>query len=227
MSWAENVDLSNKVGQGTYVVGAMGKDKEIIAQGSQNKEINITGENDTAYNVLAYVGGQITLGDQNTQNVNISTTGTNAYGMMSLYGGSKITVNGDTLTINAKGTDYAIGLQAQSNSQEPAAKIDINTKNTVINASTDAHEPVKGEYPAIGIIAYSGSQVNINNNLTVNAPTAISTRGLATININQGGKGTVKMNGDISFDYDDKTSGTTIDSNVNINLTNKDSYSEG
>lgn len=227
MSWAENVDLSNKVGQGTYVVGAMGKDKEIIAQGSQNKEINITGENDTAYNVLAYVGGQITLGDQNTQNVNISTTGTNAYGMMSLYGGSKITVNGDTLTINAKGTDYAIGLQAQSNSQEPAAKIDINTKNTVINASTDAHEPVKGEYPAIGIIAYSGSQVNINNNLTVNAPTAISTRGLATININQGGKGTVKMNGDISFDYDDKTSGTTIDSNVNINLTNKDSYLKG
>lgn len=227
MPWAEDVDLSNKVGQGTYVVGAMGKDKEIIAQGSQNKEINITGENDTAYNVLAYVGGQITLGDQNTQNVNISTTGTNAYGMMSLYGGSKITVNGDTLTINAKGTDYAIGLQAQSNSQEPAAKIDINTKNTVINASTDAHEPVKGEYPAIGIIAYSGSQVNINNNLTVNAPTAISTRGLATININQGGKGTVKMNGDISFDYDDKTSGTTIDSNVNINLTNKDSYLKG
>lgn len=227
MAWAEDVDLSNKVGQGTYVVGAMGKDKEIIAQGSQNKEINITGENDTAYNVLAYVGGQITLGDQNTQNVNISTTGTNAYGMMSLYGGSKITVNGDTLTINAKGTDYAIGLQAQSNSQEPAAKIDINTKNTVINASTDAHEPVKGEYPAIGIIAYSGSQVNINNNLTVNAPTAISTRGLATININQGGKGTVKMNGDISFDYDDKTSGTTIDSNVNINLTNKDSYLKG
>lgn len=227
MVWAEDKVLSNEVGHGTYVVGAMGKDKEIIAQGSLNKEINITGENDTTFSVLAYVGGQITLGDQNTQNVNISTTGTNAYGMMSLYGGSKITVNGDTLTINAKGTDYAIDLQAQSNSQEPAAKIDINTKNTVINASTDAHEPVKGEYPAIGIIAYSGSQVNINNNLTVNAPTAISTRGLATININQGGKGTVKMNGDISFDYDDKTSGTTIDSNVNINLTNKDSYLKG
>lgn len=112
--------------------------------------------------------------------------------MMSLYGGSIITVNGDTLNINVHGTDYAIGMQAQSNSQEPAAKIDINTKNTIINASTDATEPVEGEYPAIGIIAYSKSEVNINNNLTVNAPTAISTRGQSTININQDGKGTVK-----------------------------------
>lgn len=164
MAWAED-DLSNVKGSGLLLADACawGKDAVITATGSKNKNINITGENDTTFSVLANVGGQITLGDQNTQNVNISTTGTNAYGMMSRYGGSKITVNGDTLTINAKGTDYAIGLQAQSNSQEPAAKIDINTKNTVINASTDAHEPVKGEYPAIGIIAYSGSTVNIAN----------------------------------------------------------------
>lgn len=237
MSWAEDVDLSNKVGQGTYVVGAMGKDKEIIAQGSQNKEINITGENDTAYNVLAYVGGQITLGDQNTQNVNISTTGTNAYGLMALHAGEKtapdigkgshITVNGDTLNINVHGTEYAIGMQAQDNSRSPKATIDINTKNTVINASTDVDKVVGGEHTAIGIVAYSGSQVNIKNNLTVNAATAISTRGNSTININQDGTGTVKLNGDISFDYDDATSKTTVDSNVYINLTNKDSYLNG
>lgn len=228
MAWAED-DLSNVKGSGLLLADACawGKDAVITATGSKNKNINITGENDTTFSVLANVGGQITLGDQNTQNVNISTTGTNAYGMMSRYGGSKITVNGDTLTINAKGTDYAIGLQAQSNSQEPAAKIDINTKNTVINASTDAHEPVKGEYPAIGIIAYSGSTVNIANNLTVNAGTAISTRGYSTININQDGTGTVKMNGDISFNYDEKTSGTPIDSTVNLNLTNEESYLNG
>lgn len=238
MAWAENVDLSNKVGQGTYVVGAMGKDKEIIAQGSQNKEINITGENDTAYNVLAYVGGQITLGDQNTQNVNISTTGTNAYGLMALHAnenvvaevgkGSHITVNGDTLTINVHGTEYAIGMQAQNNSRSPKATIDINTKNTVINASTDEdHADAGGEHTAIGIVAYSGSTVNIKNNLTVNAATSISTRGKSNVIINKDGKGTVKLNGDISFDYDDKTSGTVIDSNLNINLANADSYLNG
>lgn len=237
MAWAEDMDLSNKVGHGTFVVGAMGKDKEIIAQGSQNKEINITGENDTAYNVLAYVGGQITLGDQNTQNVNISTTGTNAYGLMALHAnekdapdvgkGSHIIVNGDTLTINVHGTEYAIGMQAQNNSRSPKATIDINTKNTVINAITDEDKVVGGEHTAIGIVAYSGSKVNINNNLTVNAATAISTRGNSTININQDGTGTVKLNGDISFDYDDATSKTTVDSNVYINLTNKDSYLNG
>lgn len=232
MSWAED-DLSNVKGAGQYLdaTAALGKDAVITATGSQNKNINIIGENDTendtTYSVLAYVGGQITLGDQNTQNVNISTTGTNAYGMMSLYGGSKITVNGDTLTINAKGTDYAIGMQAQSNSQTPAAEIDINTKNTVINASTDATKQVNGEYPAIGIVAYSGSKVNINNNLTVNAATAISTRGYSTININQDGTGTVKMNGDISFNYDKNTSQTPIDSTVNLNLTNEESYLNG
>lgn len=234
MAWAEEVDLSNKVGHGTYVVGAMNKEAEISATGSQNKNINITGENDTAYNVLAYLGGQITLGDQNTQNVNISTTGTNAYGLMALHAnkgevgkGSHITVNGDTLTINVHGTEYAIGMQAQNNSRSPKATIDINTKNTIINATTDTDVVDAGEHNAIGIIAYSGSIINIKNNLTVNAATAISTRGNSTININEDGTGTVKMNGDISFNYNKPTSGTTIDSTVNLNLTNAESYLNG
>lgn len=240
MAWAEDV-LSNVKGSGLLLADACawGKDRVITATGSKNKNINIIGENDTTFSVLAYIGGQITLGDQNTQNVNISTTGTDAYGLTAMHknkdkdttdvgNGSHITVNGDTLNINVHGTEYAIGMQAQNNSWSPnKATIDINTKNTVINASTDATEPVKGEYPAIGIVAYSGSLVNINNNLTVNALTAISTRGQSTININQYGKGTVKMNGDISFNYDEKTSGTPIDSTVNLNLTNEESYLNG
>lgn len=224
MSWAEDKNFEGT--GGLFVVRATVNKEETV----KNENINITGK-DVTFTVLADgnsdgQGGHITLGDGNTQNVNISATGKDAYGMMSLYGGSNITVNGDTLTINAKGTGYAIGLQAESVSQKPPAEIDINTKNTVINAITDA-DKVKGEYPAIGIIAYSGSQVNIKNNLTVNALTAISTRGRSIININKDGKGTVKMNGDISFNYDEKTSKTTIDSTVNLNLTNEESYLNG
>lgn len=239
MAWAADV-LSNVKGAGTYLddTAALGKDAVITATGSQNKNINITGENDTTFSVLAYVGGQITLGDQNTQNVNISTTGTNAYGLMAMHEnvvpggvgkGSHITVYGDTLNINVHGTEYAIGMQAQNNSWSPnKATIDINTKNTVINASTDEdHVDAGGEHTAIGIVAYSGSTVNIKNNLTVNAATSISTRGKSNVIINKDGKGTVKLNGDISFDYDDKTSGTVIDSNLNINLANADSYLNG
>lgn len=232
MAWAENVDLSNIKGTGLSVVRAsVGEEKS--ATGTKNENINITGNN-TVYTVLANGsnpktngGGHIILGDNNTKTVNITSTGSSTYGLMSLYGGSKIAVNGDTLNINVHGTQYAIGMQAQSNSQTPAAEIDINTKNTIINASTDEDKVEGGEHTAIGIVAYSGSTVNIKNNLTVNAATAISTRGNSTININQDGTGTVKLNGDISFDYDDATSKTTVDSNVNINLTNKDSYLNG
>lgn len=232
MAWAEDVDLSNVEGTGLSVVRAtVGKEK--FATGAKNENINITG-NDTIYTVFANGsdpkttgGGHITLGDDNTKTVNITSTGSSTYGMMSLYGGSKITVNGDTLNINVHGTDYAIGMQAQSNSQTPAAEIDINTKDTIINATTDEDVVDKGEHNTIGIIAYSGSTVNIANNLTVNAGTAISTRGHSTININKDGTGTVKLNGDISFNYDEKTSKTTIDSTVNLNLTNEESYFNG
>lgn len=244
MSWAEDVDLSNYSGTTVFntdnkmVAGVLDNKGKDIA--SKNESINVTtkdADNDWIFAVYACnsndKGGEpyssITLGDKDiTKAVNISATGKYAYGMVSLLGGSNITVNGDTLTINAKGTDYAIGMQAQSNSQEPAAKIDINTKNTVINASTDNDNAKPGEeHTAIGIVAYSGSTVNIANNLTVNAGTAISTRGKSTININEDGTGTVKMNGDISFNYDEKTSKTTIDSTVNLNLTNEESYLNG
>lgn len=232
MSWAEdqivNADLSDYENNGVWSLGAPnGYTINSNVDGDVNKNINITGTDDTKYATFAYFGGVVNIGDEHTESVNITTTGKQTYGMFSAGGGSKMTVNGDTLTINAKGKDYAIGMHAESDSQTPSAEIDINTKNTVINASTDEDKEVDGEHTAIGIVAYSGSKVNIKNNLTVNAATAISTRGNSTININEDGTGTVKLNGDISFDYDDKTSGTPIDSSVNINLTNKDSYLKG
>lgn len=239
MAWADNVDLSNaskilEAQAGVKTVVDANKGVTISATGQKNQNINIAGNidsDDWMIATYAHNDGNITLGDKNTETVAISaqTKGSRAYGLMSLYSGSKITVNGDTLTINAHGKEYAIGMQAQSNSQIPAAEIVINAKNTVVNASTEVEEAPDGdgESPAIGIVAYSGSKVTINNNLTVNAATAISTRGNSTININQDGKGTVKLNGDISFDYNEPTSATTVDSNVNINLTNKDSYLNG
>lgn len=203
----------------------------ITATGEKNQDINLTAQTDngTIYTVYARNGGTIQLGDETPQSVTITSTGKNAYGIMSLLNGSNVTINGDTLTINAHGTDYAMGMQAQSNSGTPAT-IDINTKNTIINASTDVDASTLkdgDENPAIGLISYSGSTVTIHNNLTINAPTAISTRGHSTVTINPEGTGTVKLNGDISFNYDAKTSGTSIDSTVDINLTNAESYLNG
>lgn len=84
----------------------------ITATGEKNQDINLTAQTDngTIYTVYARNGGTIQLGDETTQNVTITSTGKNAYGIMSLLNGSNVTINGDTLTINAHGTDYAMGM---------------------------------------------------------------------------------------------------------------------
>ena len=224
MSWAEDVNLSNYSGTTVFdtdnkmVAGVLEDEGQAIA--SKNENINVTTKDTDNIWVFAVSArapknqqegqySKITLGTEETKTINVSSTGKYAYGLFSGGKGSNITVNGDTLTINVHGKEYAIGMHAQSNSQTPAAEIDINTKNTIINASTEVEEAPDGdgESPAIGIISYSGSKVTINNNLTVNAATAISTRGNSTININPDGTGTVKLNGDISFDYNSNFAG--------------------
>lgn len=146
-----------------------------------------------------------------------------------------VTVNGENLTINAyseKG--YAVGIWAQNNSTDRENEADrsavtINAQNTtiIVNSGVKEADPDSGEYNNIGIVNYSQGIVKINNNLTIQAGTAISTRGNAKTVINEDGTGTVKIDGDINFNYDKPTSGTAVDAIVDINLTNADSYLKG
>lgn len=213
----------------------------VLAEGgslsSNTGEINITNSyfDDDNYGVVAQDKGTVNLGDSGvTKAINVTVKGASPTGLFSYYhDGAKINVAGDNFNVNVHGVDKAYGIWVQSNipteDQDPIpAEVNIDAKNTVIDVSTDVDKKDDaGEHTAIGIVAYSGSKLNINNNLTVNAATAISTRGNSTININKNGTGTVKMNGDISFNYDEKTSKTTIDSTVNLNLTNEESYLKG
>ncbi len=232
----KTMDLSN--------ISVSDKTHSVVAGGTgtlnaNTEEINIsnsyTKDSQANYGVIAQQTGTVNLGDSGvTKAINVTVKGANPTGLISFYHyGAKINVAGDNFNVNVHGVDTAYGIWVQSNipttDEKPIpAEVNINAKNTVIDVSTDVDKKDDaGEHTAIGIVAYSGSKLNINNNLTVNAATAISTRGNSTININQDGTGTVKLNGDISFEYDGKSSGTTVDSNVNINLTNKDSYLNG
>ena len=67
----------------------------------------------------------------------------------------------------------------------------------------------------------------VKGNLTVIADTAIVARGDAKVVINEDKSSTVKLNGDIDFNYDKKTSGTKVDADVTINLVGSDSYWKG
>ena len=79
----------------------------------------------------------------------------------------------------------------------------------------------------MGLVNYSNGKIIVKGNLTVDAGTAISTRGNAQTIINKDGNSTVKINGDINFNYDQLTSGTAVDAVVDINLNNENSYLNG
>ena len=192
-------------------------------------------------------GGTINIGDNSTKNINLTAkaSGSNqATGIFCLRAvndpakdkgvyakPSFVNIEGENLNITANSKNgMAVGIWAQNNTGEKnnESTVTINAKNTVINVTSgDKNPESSGQYKNIGIVAYSSSKVNINNNLTINAGTAISTRGYAQTVINKDGNGTVKINGDINFNYDKPSSGTAVDATVDINLTNKDSFLNG
>lgn len=109
-------------------------------------------------------------------------------------------------------------------------KLVINAENTIINATTGTDiDPQDKEHRAIGIVAFSEVEVEINGNLYVNAGSAIATRGKALININKDKNADtiVQLNGDINFNYDQPTSKTPVRAVVNINLLNDKSFLKG
>lgn len=147
---------------------------------------------------------------------------------------SKIEVSSKNLVINVESTNnagYCAGIWAANYTNKTSdvkySEVNIDSDNIIINATSSFKDKDSGEYYNIGVVAYSNGRVNIDGNLTINAGTAISARGNSVININEQGDDTVKINGDVSFNFNKGTSGTTVDADVLINLTNEDSYLNG
>ena len=65
--------------------------------------------------------------------------------------------------------------------------------------------------------------------MEINAATVLSTRGGAVTKINAANDAskTIKLNGDINFNYQKESSGTPVQADVTINLANADSYLKG
>ena len=171
------------------------------------------------------------LGTANESEVNIKAKGNQSVMGIFLegtpkYNGPQMTINGKNLNVSAESSGYyAHGIYVANNTSDrggkDTTKLVINSENTVISANADTKEH------EIGIATYSQGQVEVNGNLEINAANAIVTRGGSTISINKNGDKTVKINGDILFDYDAPTSGTKVDADVSINLNNADSVLNG
>lgn len=164
--------------------------------------------------------------------------------------GQQLTVNGQTF-FTGSGVELAIGTKGVTNTVSInssnkyvvfsgyGAEVNINAENININSYADFAAPavwgegggfisLNGENINLkskeyGLVAFSGSELNVNGNLTVNADRAIGTRGDSTIDINTDGKNTTVLNGDIVFETLYTGSGNVINSNININLSGEES----
>lgn len=186
--------------------------------------------------VEAQPGSRVTIGNANSSTtINVTSDtwimGVRAVGPGNTGGqGAYVEINGKNLTVNAESTgtdpgDTVYGLYAQNASTNAAenerATLVVNAENTVINVASGA------EGAASGLVAMSQGILKVNGNLEVNADDAIVARGGAIVRVNEAGDKTVKLNGNIDFNFDKATSGTVADADVLVNLNGAGSYWNG
>lgn len=196
-------------------------DNSNIALSASEISIEANGYNTTA--IEAVEGGQIDIGNENS-NVSISSIGSSqVVGVRSDDVNSSINITADTVSIHTENTSedgYSVGLMALNNSQSSTRPDDSASINITANTTTITSD-------GVGVSAYSNSRVNLDTGLVLNAPTAIEARGNSLLNINPNGDKTVVIKGDVSFGRTDTDSGNILDAEVNINLSGAQSEWKG
>lgn len=181
----------------------------------QGAKINVSAEGKKARGLYAQDNNKISAGNAGSD-IQISVKGEDAIGVLALVHGT-VDLNGKNAVINAEGSQASEGIHVQNNDmndKDNRATVNVNTENTTINAKS-------------ALVAMSNSVLNVSSNLVTNGKNAILTRGNSDVNINVDGKHTTQLNGDIVFNYDGASSGTGIDSNVNVNLNGEGSFWTG
>ncbi|MBR3930244.1 MAG: autotransporter domain-containing protein, partial [Alphaproteobacteria bacterium] len=179
--------------------------------------------------LVAYNNGILNIGGADTESVKISSVNENA--IYTAYKGdfadkrnSVTNVTGKDISISTKADELG-ALQVASNvldiDDANVATINVNGDNILITA------PETGVYQGIAIAAMSKGVANIEGNTTIRAQNAILARGDAKVNINTSGENTVKMLGDINFNYKEKTSGSPVNANIDVTLVGADSFWKG
>ena len=189
--------------------------------------------------------GTLILGGNQTETIQVNvdvagtgvddgkTYGLDAIGVWALNNYTEAqTNNGGNITITAKDLSInvhseqgsAYGVLAQNSTTHTTAKpstVVINADNTRIVATSGE------EGGAAALVAFSQGILEVNGNLYASADDVIVARGEAVVRINESNTKTVQLVGDINFNYDKKTSGTSVDADVLVNLTGADSFWNG
>ena len=180
-------------------------------------KIDVSAQGKKARGLYAQDNNKISVGNVGSD-IQISAKGEDAVGVLALVHGS-VELNGKNAVIKAEssGNQASEGIHVQNNDMtdtDHRATVNVNTENTTIHADS-------------ALVAMSNSVLNVNSNLVTHGKNAILTRGNSDVNINVDGNHTTQLNGDIVFNYDSASSGTAIDSNVNVNLNGEGSFWTG
>ena len=198
-----------------------------------NRTGNVIVNSNQVEGIKVQNGGKLNLGSKNTENISITSTTDKglAIGLSSLAMGSEVMVNSKNLNINVhSGEYYAYGISVQNNTTNETdvnkmAKMVINSENTVIKVTSGVKiDPQDKDNHAVGITVFSQGRLEINGNLEIEADTVLGTRGDSLTKINQNKRNTVKLTGDINFNYHNTT---PVDAGVFIDLSNEESFFKG
>ncbi len=174
------------------------------------------------------------------QEIHIQTASDNAFGG---YGEANIG-NSETKLLEISGGEYGVSVLPYKNDNgnsvsKSNGKLTLTADEVVISASVggiwaqnnstgyeDAYAPITINADTIritagkmGVVAMSQGTVKLNGNTYITAPDAILARGGSIVTINEDNTNIVQLDGNIDFNYDEKTSGTDVDAKVTLNLT--------
>ncbi len=253
---SKNIDITSKENHtDKWVAGILANNGGKVNISGSTINIDLTSENgldlkgvvarNEGLEDTKATGGKIKLGGENTKDINIKVHGDGFVSALeahrrngSLTDTSSIEVKTENLIIEARsdwqgeqddnGAVYAVFAQGTGGEKDKdAAKIVIDSNNTKITAVAGYNGEGEKYAHSFGLVAFSSSSIEVKGNLEVNADTVIATRGNSSVIVNENNDKTVKLNGDIEFNYDKLSSGTTVESDIILNLSNEDSYLKG
>lgn len=172
------------------------------------KNISISSEKDRGVDVK--FDTNLLIGDETTETINITGA---TYGVTALQ---RATATLQAKEVNIVATaEKGTTLHVQNNS---------DTKGTATVSIKADNVNLKGY---IGVSAMSEAVVDIDANTYIEASSAILARGDAIVTINDEGTHVVQIDGNLNFNYDEGTSGTSVNAFINLNLSGSNSYWKG
>ena len=214
---ASDIEIESESGN------VMAEDGAVINIGTESAgDIEIASTD--AETLWALNGGILNVGSADTKSVEISSVDNDA-----IYVGKKnsvVNINGKNISISTNTDGWgavhvANKVITEDYDYADAATLNITGDNIKITA------PETGVEEGIAVTAMSQGVVNVEGNTTIRAQNAILARGESQVNINTSGENTVKMFGDINFNYDEPTSGSSIDAFIDVTLAGADSVWTG